>query len=196
MWIVVVLFPLQFACAYNSNTWFIFRMVVIVVLIGKATRFLEAKKLQCHNMDILCIKWYFRGETITILTIQVCVPHFKTPLAQCKAVILKISVKLGKHCTGSLCLAHLQDVTSKTVPKNYTQAQRGLKLRFCAGLSMNWVSCWVSCLCIARRSPHLVTFLPLCLHLHLSSHVYFYACNGFGLHSSGSSNSLLPYITL
>jgi hypothetical protein len=46
------------------------------------------------------------------------------------------------------------------------------------------------------RSLCLVTFLPLCLHLHFSSHVYHCACNGSRLHSSRSFNNLLPCIIL
>ncbi len=109
---------------------------------------------------------------------------------------LNLFVKSGKHGTKSLCSAHLQDVTSKTVPKNYTQAQWGSKLKFQAKLDMNWVSCWVSSSCIAWRSPHLINFLTLCLHLHFLSHVYLYACNGYGLHNFGNSNNLMPCITL
>ncbi len=61
---------------------------------------------------------------------------------------------------------------------------------------MNWVSWWVSNSCIAQRSPCLITFLPLCLHLHFLLHVYLYTCNGYGLHSSRISNSLMFCITL
>lgn len=109
---------------------------------------------------------------------------------------MKLFVKWIKHNTKSLCLAHLQDVTSKMIPKNYTWAQWALKLIFHIGLNMNWVSYQLSYMCIAQKSLHLVTFLPLCLHLHLSLHVYLYICNGFGLHNFKSFNSLLPYITL
>ncbi len=61
---------------------------------------------------------------------------------------------------------------------------------------MNWVSCRVSCLCITRRSPRLITFSSLWLHLQLPLHVCLYACNSSSLHSSRSSNSLLPWIAL
>jgi hypothetical protein len=86
--------------------------------------------------------FYASNDTLEVKPLQyeqfkcVC-PISKKPLAQCKAVILKISVTLGIHSTGSPCLANLQDVTSKMVPKNYTQAQRGSKLRFHARLNMN-----------------------------------------------------------
>jgi hypothetical protein len=142
MRIVMVLFPLQFCLCLELQH--------MIYLLDGATlwsRFFEAKKLQCHNMDILCIEWYFRGETITIWTIQVCVPHFKTPLAQCKEVILKISVKSGKHGTGSLCLAHLQDITSKTVPKSHS-ATVGL---------VTQISC---------RARHELSFILSFLHVH------------------------------
>lgn len=65
-----------------------------------------------------------------------------------------------------------------------------MKLRFWEGLDMNWVSCWVSYLCIAGRNPYLNPLLlrPHLHHLHLlTSHVYLnartliiLACISFG----------------
>jgi hypothetical protein len=92
--------------------------------------------------------------------------------------VLKLSIKSGKQGIKSPCSTHVQDVISNMVPKNYTWAQGGMKLKFWVGLVMNSVSCWVSYPCIALRSPHLGP-LHLCLHLHclylLTSHVYFNA---------------------
>lgn len=93
-------------------------------------------------------------------------------------------------------LAHLEDITSKTDTKKLHTAPKGLETQISLGLGMTWVSCRVSWPCITQRSPRLITFSSLCLHLHLSAHVYLYACNGSGLHSSRSSNSLLQCIAL
>jgi hypothetical protein len=110
-------------------------------------------------------------------------------------LILKLSVQSGKHNTECPCLAHLQDVTSKTVP-NITYSPTGLKTQI-SRRTWNELSFMLSFLLgHCPRSLCLVTFLPLCLHLHLSSHVYLCACNGSRLHSSRSFNSLLPCITL
>jgi hypothetical protein len=102
-------------------------------------------------------------------------------------LILKLCVKSGKHNTESPCLAHLQDVTSKTVPK-ITYGPTGLKTQI-SHRTRNKLSFTPSFLLgHCPRILCLVTFLPLCLHLPLSC--------GSGLHSSRSSNSLLPCIAL
>jgi hypothetical protein len=92
--------------------------------------------------------------------------------------VLKLSIKLGKQGIKSPCLTYLQDVTSNMVPKNYTQDQRDMKLKFWIRLITNLISCWVSCPCIALGSPHLGP-LHLYPHLHffylLTSHDYFNA---------------------
>jgi hypothetical protein len=90
--------------------------------------------------------------------------------------IIKLSLKLSKHGVGSLSLVDLWDATSKMVPKNYTQSQRDMQLRFRARLGTNSVSCQVSYLCIDWRSSCLGP-LFLCSHIHclcmFTSHVYF-----------------------
>jgi hypothetical protein len=84
----------------------------------------------------------------------------------------------------------------KDSTKKLHKSPTSSKLKFQVGLDMNWVSCWVSSSCITWRSPHLINFLLLCLHLHFLLHVYLYACNGYGLHNFGSSNNLMPCIAL
>jgi len=89
--------------------------------------------------------------------------------------LLKLSIKSRTQHQKLVFLAYLQDITLNMVPKNYTHAQLGIKLRFQTWLVKNSISCQVSCPCIALRSPRLSPLL-LCSHLHrlylLISHVY------------------------
>jgi hypothetical protein len=103
----------------------------------------------------------------------------KLPNRSCP--VITVICKVGQRQHQKPVFGPFMGCNFKDGTKNDTRAQWGLKLRFCTGFSLNWVSCWLSFLCIAWRSPCLITFLPLCLHLHFSSHLYLYACNGFWL---------------